>query len=239
MRKFFNSLTAAALISFAAITIASAHAEDYLSIKTNLSSKSKSDEIKLLTDGGEFYQLKILIDGTEKIFNNNLIPTGRIKNQGGLEIFRGIGVADGNILIDLYFCSPSSSVCYDRRLIITLSNEKLFFTREEVVAFSGSMAARGVFYNKEAIPLESLSYQYFLENNDRASDLFTGKFGECIANINGDSVIAILDELEKAKPDDWISKKNCITPLLVLDLKNQGDLSEQAAQRYLKSLDIY
>lgn len=235
MKKFLTRLFVIATITGA--TISAGYAKDYLTIKSSLSGGGTPIEINLLDNGGDFYQLDILINNSLRASNDKLIPTKSINNPGGLDIFRGIGIANDNLMLNFYFCSPSIAICYDRHIVIGLSDEQPSVTREEVTAFSGNLSATGAFYNTSPIPLASASYQYFLENNDRARNMFIDKYGECISNIGGDSVLTILDELERPEPSDWLFKKNCITSLLVLELKNQKSLSEQAAKHYFESLN--
>lgn len=41
----------------------------------------------------------------------------------------------------------------------------------------------------------------------------------------------------KESPNEWVFEDGCVTPLLVLNLKNQGELSEKAFSRYFDSLN--
>lgn|GEM_PF-6800131 len=212
-------------------TIASAN--DRHIIIADFNNNQIQDEFHLLDTGDDFYSLEIKIDGKNTTTNNNLIPTGKIRNNGGLEIFRGAGYANNTIVINFYFCSPSDTICYDRHIFLEYKDNAFSFTREQTTAFSGNFATTSNIYKTPNIPISSLTYQFLLENNKEPLELFTKKYGTCISSLSGDSVSTIIDELEKVDPREWIYKPNCLTPLLINDLLTQGAITEQASQRYM------
>ncbi|WP_203789567.1 hypothetical protein [Aquipseudomonas alcaligenes] len=196
------------------------------------------DEITITYTEGDFYLLDINIDGAKKIRAPSLIPAKKNKPSGGLEVFRGLGIANNNLIINLYICTPSMPVCYDRHLFFEYSGETLSLVREQTTAFSGKLAVFSVIYPSN-ITISSISYQYLLERDEPSLDLFNKKYGSCISSLSGDSVSKIVEELEKAQPSQWIYEPGCITPSLIFDLQNQKTISKQSSFRYLKSLDIF
>lgn len=233
MKKYSDRIFLVLL--FLVVLVLKAQAEDGVTIK--VAAKDGGSEIKLVPASGDYYELKVTTGGKSEMHNKKLVPTSRIKSNGGLEVFRGIWFADGNLLMGFYYCSPASNVCNERRLIFTPSGDDYLFSREEVTAFSENIAVRGVFYNERPVPLEDLTYQYVLEGNNRASELFEKSFGRCILDIGGEAIFTISEELEKESPNEWVFEDGCVTPLLVLNLKNQGELSEKAFSRYFDSLN--
>ncbi|WP_394560100.1 hypothetical protein [Aquipseudomonas alcaligenes] len=196
------------------------------------------DEIKITYTKGDFYLLDINIDGTEKIRTTSLIPAKQNKPSGGIEVFRGLGIANNNLIINLYTCTPSMPVCYDRHLFFEYSGETLSLVREQTTAFSGELAVLSVIYPSN-ITISSISYQDLLERDEPSLDLFNKKYGSCISSLSGDSISKIVEELEKAQPNQWIYEPECITPSLVFELQNQKTISKQSSFRYLKSLDLF
>jgi hypothetical protein len=232
MKKY--SIKLAALLVISITTSISSFAEENITIKTNLSSKNSPIEVRLLGGSSDFYQLSVSVGNTNKLSNDKLIPTRAIRNSGGIEIFRGIAIANDHLILNLYFCSPSSTICFDRHIFIDLTSEALSITREETTVFSGSLAAHGVFYNNSKKSINSIDYQHILESDNYARDIFTNKYGTCVSSLSGDSIIKIIDELEKPIPSNWLLEKNCIKPLLVIELSAKNEVSQQATERYLK-----
>lgn len=229
MRKFFGkSMIAVALLSSC---IGYASASDFLVLSRDVTGDGNLDQIKLIDNGTEFYKLSVSSGGRELLKNEALVPKA-IKNSGGLEVFQGLSVADGNISIRYRFCSPSNSVCYLRNIVSFFKDGKFSVSREEAVVNADKIALTGVFYRKPAVPLDSLTYQSLLENNDSATKLFTSTYGSCVVEMDGDTLVKISDELEKDSPSEWVLKNGCITPALVFVLQAQKYLSPKAASNY-------
>ncbi|MHC8329746.1 hypothetical protein [Pseudomonas sp. LB1P83] len=229
MRKFFGKkMIAVALLSSC---IGYASASDFLVLNRDVTGDGNLDQVKLTDNDTEFYTLSVVSGGRELLKNEALVPKV-IKNSGGLEVFQGLSVADGSISIRYRFCSPSSSVCYLRNVVSIFKDGKFFVSREEAVANADKIALTGVFYRKPAIPLDSLTYQSLLENNDSATKLFASIYGNCVVEMDGDSLVKISDELEKDSPSEWVLRKGCITPALVFALQAQKFLSPKAASNY-------
>ncbi|MBB1518556.1 hypothetical protein [Aquipseudomonas guryensis] len=195
-----------------------------------------SDEVKVTDTEGDFYLLDIIIDGVEKIKITSLIPAKKNKPTGGIEVFRGLGIANNNLIMNLYTCAPSMPVCYDRHLFFEYRGKALSLVREQTTAFSGTLAVLNVNYPSD-IDTSSISYQYFLEKDEPSLDQFNKKYGSCISSLGGDSVLKIIEELESAQPNQWIYEPGCITPSLIFDLQNQKMISKQSSFRYLESID--
>lgn len=196
------------------------------------------DEITITATEGDFYLLDINVDGAEKIRSASLIPAKKNKPFGGIEVFRGLGLANNNLIINLYTCTPSMPVCYDRHLFFEYSGKTLSLVREQTTAFSGKLAVLSIIYPPN-IAISSISYQYFLERDEPSLDLFNKKYGSCISSLSGDSVSKIIEELENAEPSQWIYEPGCITPSLIFDLQTQKTISKQSSFRYLKSINIF
>lgn len=230
MKKFFDKKIIAVALLGSCIGYASA--SDFLVISRDVTGDGNLDQIKLTDNDTELYTLSVSSGGRELLRNEALVPKA-IKNSGGLEVFQGLDVADGNISIRYRFCSPSSSVCYLRNVVSIFKDGKFSVSREEVVANADKIALTGIFYWKPTVPLESLTYQSLIENNVSATKLFAGTYGSCVIEMGGDSLMKISEELEKDSPSDWILKDGCITPALVSALQAQKYLSPKAASSYL------
>lgn len=229
MKKYFDKGISifALLISYISV----ANASDFIVINRNVTGDGNIDQIRLVDSNAEFYELTVHSGGKEILKNENLIPR-TLKNSGGLEVFQGLSVVDGDISIRYRFCSPSSSVCYLRNIISNFKDGQFVFSREETISSADQIALVGTFYQKPAVPLKSLTYQSLLENNDNATKLFASTYGSCVVEMDGDSLVKISDELEKDSPNEWVLEKGCVTPALVFALQVQKYLSSKAASRY-------
>ncbi len=223
--KFFIAFSLNAIISIA-------NASDFLVMKRDVTSDGNPDTIKLIDKGGQFYTLSVISNDREILHNEELVPNS-IKNKGGLEVFQGLSVADNNISLRYRFCSPSSSVCYDRSIIAFFKDEQFLLLNEEVVASADNISLSNTFYQKEKVPFSSVTYQSLVENNDKAEAAYSSVFGACVAGLGGDALAKISEELEKNSPGDWVMRKGCVTPALVFNLETQKYLSHKAAMRYL------
>lgn len=232
MKKYLINFAALLLLSIP--TSRSSFAEESTTINIKTSENSPPIEVRILESNSDFYQLNVFIDSVQKITNGELIPTKSVRNTGGLEVFRGIAIANEHLILNFYFCSPSSPICLDRQIFIDLSSDTPSVTREETTAFSGNLAVRATLYNSAKTPANALNYRYLLENDSFARSAFTDMYGTCISSLGGDSVSAIVDELEKNTPSSWLFDSNCITPQLVMALNYQRELSKQATDRYLQ-----
>lgn len=232
MKRVFCMQVIAAVIF---CCLGSANATDYLLINQDLTGDGATDQVKLTDEVSEFYTLRVISKGKEILRNPNLVPKS-MKNDGGLEVFQGVSVVDQNISLRYRFCSPSMGVCYDRNLIGGFKEGQLFFLREETVTSAEKIALSGIFYSQSEVLMESLSYQSLLEDSDNAEKLFSSTYGSCVADLGGDSLARISEELEKDTPNDWVLAKGCITPALVFNLNAQGYLSTAALGRYLALL---
>lgn len=232
MKKYLINFLTLLLVNIS--TGGSSFAEENITIKTKTSENTPPIEVRMLKSNSDFYQLNVLIGGVQKITNDELIPTKSVRNAGGLEVFRGIAIANEHLILNFYFCSPSSSICLDRQIFIDLSNDIPSVAREETTAFSGSLAVRATLYNNAKISANTLNYKYLLENDSFARNAFTDMYGTCISSLGGDSVSTIVDELEKNTPSSWLLDENCITPQLVMALNYQRELSKQVTDRYLQ-----
>jgi hypothetical protein len=219
------------IVALLSSCIGLANASDFIVINRDVTGDGNIDQIKLIDSNAEFYELIVESGGKEILKNENLVPK-TLKNSGGLEVFQGLSVVDGNISIRYRFCSPSSSVCYLRNIISNFKDGQFVFSREETASSADKIALVGTFYQKPAVPLKSLSYQFLLENNDNATKLFASTYGRCVVEMDGDSLVKISDELEKDSPNEWVLEKGCVTPALVFALQVQKYLSSKAASRY-------
>lgn len=233
VKKYFGNLFFG-LSVFGFSIVASAN--DYIEISADVTGDGQADIIKLTSDDSDFYKLVIISNGKEILSNSNLVPARTIKNSGGLDVFHGLSVVDGNLVIQYYFCVLSTSVCYSRNVVGTYKDGKVLFSREEVVASAEKIVTNGVFYQRPAESLSNLSYQTLLENDGNAKKLFSSSFGTCVQELGGDSLMKISEELEKKKPAEWVLKTGCVTPALVFGLQGQGLLTLEAASRYISSL---
>ncbi|MEB0225356.1 hypothetical protein QN414_13675 [Pseudomonas sp. 5S1] len=231
MKNFFDKRVFT--IGLLSACIGHVNAADFLLLNRDVTGDGNLDQVKLADNGSEFYTLSVISGGKELLRNENLVPR-TLKNSGGLDIFQGLSVVDGNITIRYRFCSPSSSVCYFRNIISSFKDEKFVFSREETVASADKIALSGVFYKKPVSPLASLSYQSLLEDNDSATNMFSSTYGKCAVEMDGDSLVKISEELEKDSPNEWVLKKGCVTPALVFTLQAQKYLSPNAASRYFR-----
>ncbi|WP_028620469.1 hypothetical protein [Pseudomonas sp. Ant30-3] len=109
MKKLFDKKIIVVALLGGCIGYASA--SDFLVISRDVTGDGNLDQIKLTNNNTELYTLSVSSGGRELFRNEALVPKA-IKNSGGLEVFQGLDVADGNISIRYRFCSPSSSVCY-------------------------------------------------------------------------------------------------------------------------------
>jgi hypothetical protein len=235
MKKFLDSLIFCLFIfSFGG----SVSAGDYLVINADVTGDGQADVIKLTKGGTDFFVLVVTSGGKEIFKNDSLVPTKKMNNSGGLDVSHGLSVVDGNLVIQYYFCEPSTSVCYSRNVVGTYKDGSFLFSREEVVASAEKTITRDVFYQRPATPLSDLTYQKFLENDGDAKKLFSSAFGTCVQELGGDSLMKISDELEKESPAEWVRNTGCVTPALVFSLQGQGLLTMEAALRYVSSLAI-
>ncbi|MBX8574469.1 hypothetical protein [Pseudomonas cichorii] len=230
----YEKFTRYILSFYFVFSVGATSAADYLTIHQDVTGDGVADQIVVNGDDSEFYTLSITSKGKEILKNKNLILR-TIKNSGGLDIFQGVSVTDKNISIRYRFCSPSKGVCYDRNIVSSFKEGHFFFSREEATANADKIAVSGVFYQRPPTPLESLSYQSLLENNDNAEKLFSNIYGSCVAYQGGDSLTKISEALEKDNPDEWVLAKGCVNPALVYSLEAQEYLSHSAASKYLSS----
>jgi hypothetical protein len=234
MKKFLGEkiLILSTLLTLSSIV----HAVDFLSLTKDITGEGIAEEIKLVENESDFYLLTITSNNREIIRNGDLIPR-TIKNSGGLDIFQGISVTDGNLSIRYKFCSPSSSLCSERNIIISYKESEFIFSREDTIVSADMISIKNTHYPKEKIKLSTMSYQTILENNDdTATAVFSKTYGKCVKELGGDTLTRISDELDKDNPGDWLLKKDCITPALVFTLQNQGYISVAAPSKYLKLL---
>lgn len=229
MKRYFGK---AVLLFFLVATVGRAVASDFLVMYQDVTRDGELDEIKLLDNGGPFYTLRVVSKGDEILHNEKLIPK-KISNEGGLDIFQGVSVADHNISIRYRFCGPSSSICYDRNLVWVFEGKKFILLKEEVVAAADKISLSDAFYQKTEILLSSLTYESLIENNENAEMLFGRIYGSCVAGLGGDALMKISEALEKSTPDEWVMKDGCVTDALVFNLEAQKYLSYEAALRYL------
>ena len=235
MKKFLDSFIFGLFIfSFAA----SVSAGEYLVINADVTGDGQADVIKLSEGGSDFYDLVVTSGGKEILKNNSLVPTKKMNSSGGLDVSHGLSVVDGNLVIQYYFCEPSTSVCYSRNIVGVYKGGGFVFSREEVVASAEKAIARDVFYQRPAKPLSDLTYQKLLENDSDAKKLFSSTFGSCVQELGGDSLMKVSEELEKNNPAEWVRNTGCVTPALVFSLQAQGLLSMEAALRYISSLTV-
>lgn len=227
-----NYLGDFALVFCLGASVGVANASDFLVINRDITGDGNLDEVKLIDNGGKFYTLSIVSSGKEILRNDALVPKG-VTNKGGLEVFQGLSVADRNVSIKYRFCSPSSSICYDRDVVSFFKDDKFFVLREGVVAAADKIALVEGFYKKSEVSLSLLTYQSLIENNENAEALFSSIYGDCLAALGGDALTKISEELEKESPDEWVMKKGCVTAALVFNLEAQKYLSYKAALRYL------
>jgi hypothetical protein len=212
------------------------HAADFLSLTKDITGDGIAEEIKLVENKSDFYILTITSNNKEIIRNRNLIPRS-IKNSGGLDIFQGISVTDGNLSIRYKFCSPSSSLCSERNIIISFKDSEFILSREDTIVSADMISIKNTQHPKEKIKLSTMNYQTILENNtDTATAVFSKTYGKCVKELGGDTLTIISEELDKDNPEDWLLKKDCITPALVFILQNQGYISDAAPSKYLKLL---
>ncbi|MDG2969458.1 hypothetical protein PUN49_20775 [Pseudomonas extremaustralis] len=229
MKKYFGK---AVLLFYLVATVSRSDASDFLVMYQDVTRDGELDEIKLLDNGGPFYTLSVVSKGEEILHNEKLIPK-IISNKGGLDIFQEVSVTDHNISIRYRFCSPSSSICYDRNLVGVFKGEEFILLKEEVVAAADKISLSDTFYQKTEVLLNSLSYESLIENNENAEMLFGKIYGSCVAGLGGDALMRISEELENNTPDEWIMKNGCVTPALVFNLEALGYLSYRAVLRYL------
>ncbi len=235
MKKFLDSLIFSLFVFGFAARVS---AGDYLVINADVTGDGQADVISLSEGGRNFYNLVVTSAGKKILENNSLVPTKKMNNSGGLDILHGLAVVDGNLVIQYRFCEPSTNVCYSRDVVGTYKDGGLVFSREEVVASAEKTITRDVFYQRPAKPLSDLTYQELLENDGDAKKLFSSRFGTCVQELGGDSMMRISDELEKNNPAEWIRSTGCVTPALVFSLQDQGLLSMEAVLRYISSLSI-
>lgn len=233
MRRFLIKVAFICLSIFAANF---ASAEDVFNIKSRLSTDGSEVEVKVLGSDGDFYNLGIFINGRLRVSNNKFVPNESFRNDGGQHIFRGIAIVDDHIVLSFYICGPSTVVCLDRKVFISLLDVSPMVAREETVAFSGELSVRGIFYKNPKIPFNAIDYMHFLKSDDQAREKFSRVYGSCLASIGRDSLDVIVNELEKAQPSSWLSERNCITPQLVMALDSNGELSKHAVNSYLQRL---
>lgn len=181
MKKYFGK---AVLLFYLVATVSRSDASDFLVMYQDVTRDGELDEIKLLDNGGPFYTLSVVSKGEEILHNEKLIPK-IISNKGGLDIFQGVSVTDHNISIRYRFCSPSSSICYDRNLVGVFKGEEFILLKEEVVAAADKISLSDTFYQKTEVLLNSLSYESLIENNENAEMLFGKIYGSCVAGLGG------------------------------------------------------
>ncbi|UZE11872.1 hypothetical protein [Pseudomonas sp. B21-053] len=233
-RKYFGK--GIFIVALLSSCIGLANASDFMVLNRDVTGDGSIDQIKLIDSNAEFYELTVESYGKEILKNENLVPK-TLKNSGGLEIFQGLSVVDGNISIRYLFCSPSNSVCYLRNIISDFKGGQFVFSREETVSSADQIALVSTFFQKPTVPLKSLSYQSLLENNDNAMKLFANTYGSCVVEMDGDSLVKISDELEKDSPNEWVLEKGCVTPALVVALQVKKYLSTKAASKYFSLSD--
>lgn len=229
MKRYFGK---AVLLFFLVATVGHADASDFLVIYEDVTRDGGVDEIKLLDNGTPFYTLSIVSKGGEILHNEKLIPK-KISSKGGLDIFQGISVADHNISMRYRFCSPSSSICYDKNFVWVFKGGEFILLKEEVVAAADKVSLSDVFYQKTEVLLSSLTYESLIENNENAELLFSSIYGRCVAELGGDALVKISEELEKTAPEEWVMKDGCVTAALAFNLVALEYLSYKAALRYL------
>lgn len=234
IRKYFGK--GIFIVALLSSCIGLANASDFMVLNRDVTGDGSIDQIKLIDSNAEFYELTVESNGKEILKNENLVPK-TLKNSGGLEIFQGLSVVDGDISIRYLFCSPSNSVCYLRNIISDFKDGQFVFSREETVSSADQIALVSTFFQKPTAPLKSLSYQSLLENNDNAMKLFANTYGSCVVEMEGDSLVKISDELEKDSPNEWVLEKGCVTPALVFALQVKKYLSPKAASKYFSLSD--
>lgn len=233
MIKFsIKKLSVAFLIFYGAV--ASGH--DYLILHEDVTKDGVVDLVTLADNETDYYTLSIFAGGDEILRNDHLIPK-RFRTTGGMDVWQGLSVVDGDITIRYRFCSPSSNVCYFRSLVNSFIEGKFLFTREESVVSADKISLTDIFYKKNATPLEALDFQSLLEENNDAEQAFELVYGKCVVKLGGDSLLAIADELEKDPPSNWVMKQGCVTPALVFAMQTQNYVSYKAALKYLDAYE--
>lgn len=233
MKKFSLKKLSVALLLFYG-DMASGH--NYLVLHEDVTKDGVADLVTLADNETDYYTLRIFVGGNEILRNERLIPK-RFRTAGGMDVWQGLSVVDGDITIRYRFCSPSSNVCYFRSLVNSFIEGKFLFTREESVVSADKISLTDIFYKKNAIPLEALDFESLLEENNDAEQAFELVYGKCVVKLGGDSLLTIADELEKDPPGNWVMKQGCVTPALVFAMQAQSYISHKAAFKYLDAYE--
>lgn len=170
MKKYLNSLILAPLAFFFAPT----QANGQISILADITGDKKIEHIEIKKFDAYFHELIISAHGKTILKNSKLIPTHQ--NMTGREIFQGIAVSNGNLVIYYHFCEPPKLVCTDKKIITRFIDGRFEYTLEDTFVFDGDNAVRALFFNTPSLPLSKLTYQHILQDNGRSKRKFFSKY---------------------------------------------------------------